>query len=425
VPGVKSLFTDKLRVRSDGLTIFQRLVDAAFRPMVLGRLEMILPSGRVLLYGDGKEPVFAKITIRRNDFFRKCVFFGDVGFGEAYVDGDWDTDDITAVIYWMILNVDAHPTLMADSTKRAPVNFLKLANNLLIPWRKNSRMGSRRNIEAHYDLGNRFYELFLDASMTYSSAIFRDDTESLERAQFRKFEELCRKMRLVPEDRLLEIGCGWGGFALYAARHFGCRVRAVTVSPQQFDYVCERVRLEGLSDRITVELKDYRDVLGQFDKIVSIEMLEAVGHDYYRAFFSQCHRLLAPRGLLGLQVILCPDHRYHSFRNNMDWIQKYIFPGSLLPSLAVLHQAVNATGTLNFMDLEDITSHYVITLRKWRDEFNRRQSDVLDQGFNEAFIRKWSYYLSYCEAAFASRNISVAQMILSRPNNHSLHQFLR
>ncbi len=399
------------------LSIYQRLIDHAFRPMRLGRLTMVLPDGQVLTYGDGQGGVHADIRILHNDFFKKCVLFGDVGFGESYVDGDWQTDDITKVIAWMITNVENHPTLMADKPRRSPVNFFKIFNNLLSLFRKNSLSGSRKNIHRHYDLGNDFYRLFLDPSMTYSAAYFKHREQSLEDAQYQKYEALCQKLHLKAADHVLEIGSGWGGFALYAARNFGCRVTTVTVSEQQFDYARRRIAEEGLADQITVELKDYRKIGGKFDKIVSIEMLEAVGHDYYEAYFSQCHRLLKKDGVLALQMITCPDNRYESFRKNMDWIQKHIFPGSLLPSLAVIQKTVNKTGSLNLYHLEDLGAHYARTLVIWREKFNHNLDGVRDLGFDEAFIRKWNYYLSYCEAAFSTRNISVAQAIFVRPNS--------
>lgn len=402
------------------LNLYQRIINHVFRPMHLGRMTMILPNGGMLTYGNGQGGVHASIRINKNDFFRKCVLFGDVGFGEAYVDGDWETDDIAKVIEWMIINVDNHPTLMSDKKKRTPVNFLKICNNILSFFRKNSLLGSQKNISAHYDLGNEFYQLFLDPSMTYSSAYFKHPSQSLEDAQYQKYEGLCRKLKLKPTDHVLEIGSGWGGFAIYAAKNYGCRVTTVTVSQQQFNFALYKITAEQLTDKITIELKDYRKVEGKFDKIVSIEMLEAVGHEYYESYFSQCHNLLKKDGILALQMILSPDNRYESFRKNIDWIQKHIFPGSLLPSVAIIQKTINKTGDLNLYHFEDITADYVKTLAIWRESFNKKLEQVRGQGFDETFIRKWNYYLSYCEAAFKTRNISVAQVVFTRPNNLSL-----
>ena len=402
------------------LNIYQRIINHVFSPMHLGKLTMILPDGGTLTYGNGQGGVHASIRIVNNDFFKKCVLFGDVGFGESYVDGDWETDDITKVIEWMIINVDNHPTLMSDKKKRTPVNFLKVCNNVFSFFRKNSLLGSRKNISAHYDLGNEFYQLFLDPSMTYSSAYFKENCESLEQAQYEKYAQLCQKIHLKPTDHVLEIGSGWGGFAIYAAKHFGCRVTTVTVSQQQYNYALRRIVAERLSDKITIELKDYRNIEGKFDKIVSIEMLEAVGHEYYEAYFSQCHRLLKKDGVLALQMILSPDNRYESFRKNIDWIQKHIFPGSLLPSMSIIQKMINQTGDLNLYHFEDIGAHYAETLVIWRERFNKNSDQTRRLGFDEPFIRKWNYYLSYCEAAFKTRNISVAQAVFTRPNNLSL-----
>jgi len=420
--GVKETKTSQALSAPKQLTLYQRTIDRIFSPMHEGRLTMILTDGRILTYGKAEAGVHAQIKIKHDDFFKKCVLFGDVGFGESYVDGDWETDDITKVIEWMISNVENHPTLMADKPKRSPVNFLKVFNNMHSLSRKNSLQGSRKNIHFHYDLGNDFYKLFLDPSMTYSSAYFKDLEQSLEHAQYQKFEQLCQKLRLKKTDHLLEIGSGWGGFAFYVAKNFGCRVTTVTISSEQFDYVSRKSTQDKMTDKITVVLKDYRKIEGKFDKIVSIEMLEAVGHEYYEAYFKQCHQLLKKDGLLALQMILSPDNRYESFRKNIDWIQKHIFPGSLLPSMAVIQKMINKTGDLNLYHFEDITTHYVRTLAIWRENFNNKRNQVHALGFDEDFIRKWNYYLSYCQAAFSTRNISVAQVVFSRPNNSLLRE---
>jgi cyclopropane-fatty-acyl-phospholipid synthase len=272
----------------------------------------------------------------------------------------------------------------------------------------------------HYDLGNEFFRTFLDESMTYSSAYFVRPGMPLAEAQSAKYDRLCRALRLRPTDHVLEIGTGWGGFAIHATRAYGCRVTTITISREQHALATERVAAAGLADRIDVQLRDYRDAHGTYDKIVSIEMLEAVGHRYFEAFFAQCERLLAPNGVLGLQVITCPDSRYDQLRTGVDWIQKHIFPGTLLPSVARLTRAVNRTGTMSLFSLEDMGLHYAETLRQWRTNFNRATGEILRLGFDRRFLRTWNYYFSYCEAAFASRNISVAQMVFTRPNNTSL-----
>ena len=421
--GAKMLNSGVLSVLKK-LGLYARVIDHVFKPMRLGRLVINMPEGDTLVYGEGQGGANAELTVRSMDFFKKCVLYGDVGFGESYVDGDWETNDIDKVIEWMLINVENHPTLMSDKTKYKPVNFLKALNVLSSLSRKNSRKGSRRNIHEHYDLGNEFYSLFLDRTMTYSSAYFGRGSGTLEEAQYQKYEQLCQKVRLKRTDHLLEIGSGWGGFAAHAVKNFGCHVTTVTVSKEQFDYVKERIRREGLADKLTVELRDYRDLQGEYDKIVSIEMLEAVGHEFYETYFRQCHRLLKKNGLLALQVILSPDSRYASFRKNIDWIQKHIFPGSLLPSFEIIQNSLRKTGTLGLFDYEDMTKHYVKTLEMWHENFNLRSDDILRLGFNPTFMRKWNYYWCYCIAAFRTRNIAVAQMVFSRPNNGFLTESL-
>jgi len=398
----------------------EKVIDRIFTPLKLGQLTITWPDGKQRIYGVDPQGITAEIHVRRHGFFRKCLLYGDVGFGEAYVDGDWSTPDLTRVIEWMILNVEHHPTLMADAPKNSQVNWFRLFNTMAHQLRDNTLMGSRRNISAHYDLGNEFFKTFLDPSMAYSSAYFEDPNHSLSRAQQAKFEIWCQKLRLKPTDRVLEIGCGWGGFAVYAARHYGCQMTCITISKEQHAYCHELFQREGLNDKIQLLLTDYRHATGLFDKIISIEMIEAVGHKFLPVYFKKIHDLLKKDGLVGLQMILAPDHRYESFRRNVDFIQKHIFPGSLLPSLRSIQQAIHQSGILCMFDYEDISLSYATTLKIWREEFNHNKSKVLALGFDEAFIRKWNYYLSYCEAAFRMRNIAVAQVVLARPNNYEL-----
>jgi cyclopropane-fatty-acyl-phospholipid synthase len=390
------------------------------QPMKKGSMTMVLPDGEEWAFGSGKG-INAQINVLNNNFFRKSVLFGDIGFAESYMDGDWETDDITDVIKWMILNVENHPTLMDNKEKRRPVNFFQVLNKAYRLLRPNTKKGSRKNIGEHYDLSNDFFKLILDPTMTYSAAYFQSDKESLEDAQINKYEALCNKLKLTKEDKVLEIGSGWGGFAAYAAKKYGCSIDTVTISQEQFNYATERMEREKLSDKVNVKLLDYRNLKGSYDKIVSIEMIEAVGHKFYRSFFKQCHALLKKDGILALQMILSPDHRYNSFRKSPDFIQKYIFPGSLLPSIDVIQKNIRKAGTLNLFDFEDMTPHYARTLSEWRENFNLNLESVKKLGFNDFFIRKWDYYFSYCEAAFNTRNISVAQAVFTRPNNSGLN----
>lgn len=388
--------------------------------MTKGRLSIRFPDGTEAVFGLDEHGIQARVRIHREDFFKKCVLYGDVGFGESYVDGDWDTEDLTAVIAWMILNVENHPTLMDSQEKKSKVNFLGFLNGLRHRLNANTVTKSKKNISKHYDLGNDFFRLFLDPGMTYSSAYFTAHENDLEKAQEKKFEELCRKLKIHAPDQVLEIGGGWGGFACHAVKKHHCRVTSITISKEQFEYARQRAQKEGLSEKIEFKLIDYRHMKGQFDKIVSIEMIEAVGHEFLGAYFQQCHSLLKRDGVLGLQMILAPDHRYESFRKKPDWIQKYIFPGGLLPSFEAVLSAIRKTGDLGLFDYDDMTPSYARTLAIWRENFNRAVHEVKGLGFDEEFMRKWNYYFSYCEAAFKMRNISVVQAVFSRPNNHRL-----
>jgi cyclopropane-fatty-acyl-phospholipid synthase len=376
-----------------------------------------LPDGTETLVGtpaEGKDT--AILNIHSQAFFRRILFDGEIGFGEGYMEGDWSTPELTPVIAALIDNLEHIPQMSGSQSKAIAFHLLGTLNKFAHWRRRNTRDNSKRNISEHYDLSNEFYSLWLDETLTYSSAWF-EGQESLKTAQENKFHRLCEKMRLQPGMEVLEIGCGWGGFSIYAARHFGVRVTAITISEAQFEKAGARVREEGLENSIQVLLSDYRDVKGQFDAIASIEMLEAVGHQFLKDYFAQCHRLLKPHGRVGLQVIVCPDSRYEAMRKSVDWIKKHIFPGGQLPSVKAVIDSVNATGDLYLHHLESFGMHYARTLNIWRDQFNRKKDAVLDLGFDETFLRKWNYYLAYCEAAFASRNINVSQMILSRPNN--------
>lgn len=406
--------------KKNSVNFYERIIDRVFRPMTLGRLTMVLPDGNSYIYGEGANGPEAFMRVTDADFFRKCVLFGDVGFGESFVDGDWESDDVAKVIEWMIVNVENNPVLMADKPKSSPVNFLKIFNKIQHALKANTKSGSRKNISDHYDLGNDFFRLFLDPTMAYSSAYFRNFKETLEQAQINKFDVLCQKLKISARDHVLEIGGGWGGFAVHAARNYGCRVTTITISREQYDYMNRRIKQNGLESQVDVKFMDYRDVRGKFDKIVSVEMIEAVGHKFLKKFCMQCHDLLKKDGLLGLQMILSPDNRYDSFRKNVDWIQKHIFPGSLLPSMQVIQQSLRQTGALMLHDYEDMTPSYAQTLNMWRERFNRNLESVRALGFDDMFVRKWNYYKCYCEAAFKTRNISVVQAVFTRPNNHLL-----
>ena len=398
--------------------LYRRLVLNSFAKLRTGRMEVSLPDGTQCVYGSGKEGVEARMEVRDENFFKRCVLHGPIGFAEGYMAGEWETPDLVKVIAWFILNADEAQG-MQTRTRRGTglLNLLNFANRLFHLRRPNSRRMSRENIREHYDLSNEFFQLWLDPTMTYSSAYFEKADEPLEAAQVRKYDKLCRRLHLSPADSVLEIGSGWGGFSMHAAKTYGCRVTTVTISQRQYDEAARRIREAGLADRIQILLCDYRDLRGKFDKIASIEMLEAVGERYVDGYFAKIDELLEPRGLVGLQAILCPDNQYPILRDGVDFIQKHIFPGSLLMCNARIGEALRACGDLNLFDYEDMAPHYALTLRRWREVFEERLGDVRALGFDEVFVRKWRYYLCYCEAAFGTRHITVAQMVFSRPDN--------
>jgi len=398
---------------------WRKRVLRALDPLTRGRLELHFPDGNAQVLGADLDGPGAKIYLRDEEFFSRCGLYGDIGFAESYMDGQWDTPDLTAVIAWFVRNQDLAPTL-SGSARSGALNLLRGANRLGHLLRPNSRARARRNIGAHYDLSNDFFALFLDPSMMYSAARWSSPQLTLEQAQAAKNDLLCQKLRLTASDHVLEIGTGWGGWALYAVQNYGCRVTTITISQQQYDLAHERVAAAGLGDRITVELRDYRDIKGQFDKIVSIEMMEAIGHEYLPAFCAAIDRALRPNGLVALQFITCPDTRYESLRRGVDFIQKHIFPGSLLLSQHRVGGEMAKAGDFLLHHLEDLGLDYARTLQVWRERFSRVHSEVRKLGFDDRFIRKWHYYLSYCEAAFSYRHISVVHAVFTRPNNTGL-----
>jgi len=411
-------------------SFWQRQVLASFAGMSRGHLRIELPDGTTARCGQAGNAndllptgiaASAVIRVRRPAFFRKCVLAGDIGFAEAFMDGDWDTPDLTAVIAFFVHNFDTAPTLSGSQRARTlALNFLRVANRLGHLLRPNSRATARRNISDHYDLSNDFFALWLDPSMMYSAARWTQPHFTLEEAQREKNDALCRLLQLKPTDHVLEIGTGWGGWSLHAARTYGCRVTTLTISQSQHDFARARIAAAGLADRVQVELRDYRDLHGTFDKIVSIEMMEAIGHRYLPDFCRALAANLKPDGLIALQFITCPDHRYGQFRNGVDFIQKHIFPGSLLLSLNRVNEQLSRAGGFVLNHVEDFSHDYARTLRLWRENFRAQLDRVRLLGFDERFIRKWDYYLSYCEAAFALRNIGVVHTLHTRANNLSL-----
>jgi len=374
----------------------------------IGRLTVVLPDGSVRTYGDSASAESAEIRIHDRQALVRMLMHGETGAGEAYVDGLWSSPDLGSLLRLAARNRES--LALASGWFRAPAQLVRTVAHRM---RRNTRAGSRRNIAAHYDLGNDFYRLFLDETMTYSSAVFVDPAEQLSDAQRRKYEVMAANAGLRRGGHVLEIGTGWGGFALYAAGELGCRVTSVTISRAQFELARERVRAAGLEDLVDIQLRDYRDIEGTYDAIVSIEMLEAVGAEYFGTFFAVCDRALRPGGRLSLQSITFPDAAYERQRRGANWIQTWIFPGGLCPSLAVIERSTRDTGLL-ITGVTDIASSYVLTLRSWRDRFMARLDDVRAMGFDDRFIRMWEYYLALSEAGFATGISQDLQIVLEK-----------
>lgn len=335
---------------------------------------------------------------------------GSIAAGEAYIRGYWSSPRPVEVTSLFCANM-----AVLDGFNRRQSVFSKVALKLAHWMNRNSRSGSRDNIAAHYDLGNDFFKLFLDSTMMYSSALFEDATMTLESASEAKLDEICRQLELQPDDHLLEIGTGWGGMAIHAAKHYGCKVTTTTISVEQYQYALAAVESEGLQDRVILLCEDYRNLRGQFDKLVSIEMIEAVGHDYYQDYFSRCSALLKPNGKMVIQAITMADQRYEQARDSVDFIKRYIFPGGCLPSIAVIAEHLAKDTDMQMVHLRDITEDYAMTLAHWRQRFMQQLDAVRSQGFDDNFIRMWDYYLSYCEGGFRERVIGTVQLAFAKP----------
>jgi cyclopropane-fatty-acyl-phospholipid synthase len=397
--------------------IHQRLLLDVFARMKDGALRLDLPDGSTRHFGTPGHEITAHIRVVRPVFFKRCVLFGDVGFGESYVDGDWETDSIAKVISWAVLNIENSPAMSTSTRRATALGALRIWNRLQHLVRPNTIRTAKHNITEHYDLGNDFYRLWLDETMTYSAAKFASPDQRLEDAQFAKYDTLCRRLRLRADDHLLEIGSGWGAMAIHAAKHFGCRVTTVTISRRQYEFAREKIAAEGLSARIDLRLQDYREITGKFDKVVSIEMMEALGDRYLDTFSAKISDVTKPGALMALQYITVPDARHEQLRKGVDFIQKHIFPGSLLLSVGRVNQSLARAGDFSLFEMEDLGLDYARTLNRWWLTFNARLNDIRQLGFDDRFIRRWNYYLQYCEAGFAMRNISVVHAVYTRPNN--------
>ncbi len=390
-------------------------LQAVSRRLILGKLTKlrygcleVREGERNWRFGSGESRLW--LNVMDAEFWAAVAFGGSIGAGEAYMEGHWQCDDLTGLIRLLLRNRD-----ILDGMERGLARLSTPMHRLVHRLNRNSRTGSRRNIAAHYDLGNDFYRLWLDETMMYSCAFFERPGMTLAEASRAKLERICRRLELHPNDQVLEIGSGWGGFALHAAGNYGCRVTTVTLSRQQFELVRERIKVAGLTDRVEVQLADYRELHGQYDKLVSIEMVEAVGADHLATYFHMCDRLLKPDGIMLLQAITITDQRYKAALNKVDFIQKHIFPGGFLPSVTALTAAMTTASKLRTLFLEDIGPHYAETLSRWRQNFFEHLDAVRGLGFDERFIRMWEFYLSYCEGGFRERDISTVQMLIAKP----------
>jgi cyclopropane-fatty-acyl-phospholipid synthase len=372
-----------------------------------GTLEIRLPSGRKKRFGEAGKGLDAVVAVRDESAFRRFVFRGDIAFGETYAEGLWSSPDLPSVTRLAARNVR-----LFDSGGRAPALISRAFQRLRHGRHRNTVSGSRENIRHHYDLGTDFYSLFLDPSLTYSCGVFDRPGMSLQDAQVAKFDRIADALELSPGDRLLEIGSGWGSFAVHAATRYGCRVTTTTISQAQHDHVRERLARERLGDSVTLLLEDYRSLRGRFDKAVSIEMFEAVGLDYYDDYFGAVDRLLEPGGSMLLQTIWMNEERFPRYRRQPDFIQRYIFPGSELASLAEIRRSLGRATGLKVGDVDEIGPHYATTLAAWRRAFIANADRVRALGFPETFIRMWDYYLAYCEGGFAEGYIGDAQVLL-------------
>ncbi len=385
------------------------------RAMQHGRI-VLEDGGRRESFGSPTDrcPLTATIKVHDPAFYADVVLGGSVGAGEAYMDGLWSSDDLTSVVRIIACNQELNQG-MEKGTARLTAPLRKFLH-----WsRSNTRLGSRRNIARHYDLGNELFETFLDPAMMYSCAIFPCESSPLEEASRHKIDLVCRKLELCPEDELLEIGTGWGGLAIHAARNFGCRVTTTTISGEQRKMAMERIRQAGLANRITVLLEDYRDLPKRlnrrFRKVVSIEMIEAVGERYLDHYFRTCSELLEPDGVMLLQAIVIADRLYESYRRSVDFIQRYIFPGGFLPSVSAMRDSLGRVTDMKVADLQEIGPHYATTLRHWRRNFFDRLDRIRRLGYDDRFIRMWEFYLCYCEGGFLERTVDNAQLLLAKP----------
>lgn len=398
-----------------------RWIDKICRPLLFSRLNK-LEFGQVKIVDQWGEHCFGhsdlsgelsvEIKVEDQRFYSDIAFGGTVAAGEAYMQGYWSCDNLTGLVRIMLRNRQVMDQVEGGfSLFKAPIlRFVHWLN-------RNSQAGSRRNIEAHYDLGNEMFELFLDPTMMYSCAYYPNSDSSLNEAATAKLQRICDKLQLSEADHVVEIGTGWGGFAIYAATHYGCKVTTTTISKQQYEVAQQRVIAAGLQDKVTLLLEDYRDLRGSYDKLVSIEMIEAVGHQYLDTYFAKCSDLLKPNGIMLIQAITIQDQFYDQAIKSVDFIQRYIFPGGFIPSVTAISNAVKRSTDVRLFQMEDIGPHYATTLRDWRKNFFNNIEQIKGLGYSEQFIAMWQFYLCYCEGGFLERTLGTSHLVFVKPEN--------
>ncbi len=396
-------------------SIFKSGLQKKFKNLKTGHIS-INDGDETFSFGDGSSDEKVSVDIHSQEFYVMTGSGGALGIAEAYVAGYWSSDDVVKLFQIILRNRD-----ILLSLEKGFAKLVKPINKMIHRRRQNTLKGSKENILAHYDLSNDFYKLWLDPSMTYSCAFFNNDSVTLEEASIEKLDRICRKLDLSEDDSVLEIGTGWGSFSIHAAKNYGCKVTTTTISDAQFDYARSRIKDEGLESKITLINKDYRDLDGKYDKIVSIEMIEAVGYEYIPDYFSKLSSLLKNNGLVALQGITYNDQNFEVYKNSVDFIKKYIFPGSCLISIAQIIDVIKKDTDLAMVDMEDITKHYAVTLNRWRKNFMDVIPKVKEMGYSQAFINMWEFYFLYCEAGFSERNIGDVQMIFAKSGSRNIN----
>ena len=396
-------------------SIFKSGLQKKFKNLETGHIS-VNDGDETFTFGDSNSDEKVSVDIHSQEFYVMTGSGGALGIAEAYVAGYWSSDDVVKLFQIILRNRN-----ILLSLEKGFAKLVKPINKMIHRGRQNTLKGSKENILAHYDLSNDFYKLWLDPSMTYSCAFFNNDSVTLEEASIEKLDRICRKLDLSEDDSVLEIGTGWGSFSIHAAKNYGCKVTTTTISDAQFDYARSRIKDEGLESKITLINKDYRDLDGKYDKIVSIEMIEAVGYEYIPDYFSKLSSLLNSNGLVALQGITYNDQNFEVYKDSVDFIKKYIFPGSCLISIAQIIDVIKKDTDLAMVDMEDITKHYAVTLNRWRKNFMDVIPKVKEMGYSQAFINMWEFYFLYCEAGFSERNIGDVQMIFAKSGSRNIN----